>query len=143
MHCSANVGLEGDVAFSLVLSGTGKTTLSADPNRRLIGDDEHGWSKMVYLISKAAATQNASIYHEKKNHKFSMRSALVPFLKMLLLIDNSQNADYDDGSLTENTRAAYPIQAIDNIVDPSIAGHPNTIVFLTADAFGVLPPIAN
>ena len=97
---------------------------------------------MASLILKAVAMQNVSIFLMKKNRKFLMPFALVLFLKMLLLIENHRIADYDDGSLTENTRAAYPLQAIDNIVDPSVAGHPNTIIFLTADAFGVLPPIS-
>ncbi len=143
MHCSANVGLEGDVALFFGLSGTGKTTLSADPNRRLIGDDEHGWSPNgVFNIEGGCYAKCIGLTREKEPQIFDA----IRFGSVL------ENVAVDDRypcrqimrttSMTENTRAAYPLQAMENIVDPSIAGHPNTIVFLTADAFGVLPPIS-
>ncbi|KPC97613.1 Phosphoenolpyruvate carboxykinase [Geobacillus sp. BCO2] len=124
------------------MSGTGKTTLSTDPNRRLIGDDEHGWSSRgIFNIEGGCYAKCINLSREKEPQIFDA-IGFGAVLENVVLDDATRVPNYDDGTLTENTRAAYPLQAIQNIIDPSVAGHPSTIVFLTADAFGVLPPIS-
>ncbi len=143
MHCSANIGAAGDTALFFGLSGTGKTTLSSDAERQLIGDDEHGWSdrgvfnfeggcyaKMIRLSAEA----------EPQIHATTRRFGTV--LENVVMDPLTRELNFDDASLTENSRGAYPIEFIDNAVPSGTGGHPKTIVMLTADAYGVLPPIA-
>ncbi len=142
MHCSANVGKDKDVAIFFGLSGTGKTTLSTDPKRELIGDDEHGWDDDGVFNFEGgcyAKTINLSEEAEPDIYRAIRRDALLE--NVTVRDDNS--VDFDDGSKTENTRVSYPIYHIDNIVKPvSKAGHAKKVIFLTADAFGVLPPVS-
>jgi phosphoenolpyruvate carboxykinase (ATP) len=142
MHCSANVGKNGDTALFFGLSGTGKTTLSADPERRLVGDDEHGWSNRgVFNFEGGCYAKCINLKKEKEPQIWNaIRFGSV--MENVMMQDSSREPDFDDGSLTENTRVAYPLDYIDGAIIPSIAGHPRVMVFLTADAFGVMPPIA-
>lgn len=142
MHCSANVGKNGNTALFFGLSGTGKTTLSADPNRKLIGDDEHGWSDTgVFNFEGGCYAKCIGLKHETEPQIWeAIRFGAV--LENVVVDQTTRVPDYADGSITENTRVAYPVKYIPNALIPGVAGHPKTIVFLTADAFGVLPPIA-
>ncbi|MEM7181432.1 MAG: phosphoenolpyruvate carboxykinase (ATP) [Spirochaetota bacterium] len=142
MHCSANVGSKGDTALFFGLSGTGKTTLSTDPNRKLIGDDEHGWDDHgIFNIEGGcyAKTINLDPQTEPDIYKAIRRDAL---LENVVYDATTKKVDYSSSAKTENTRVSYPINHIENIQIPSKAGHPNTVIFLTYDAFGVLPPIS-
>lgn len=142
MHCSANVGSDGDTAIFFGLSGTGKTTLSSDPNRHLIGDDEHGWTEdSVFNFEGGCYAKVIDLTREKEPEIFDA-------IKFGAVVENTRfkpgtrEVDYSNHEVTENTRTAYPIHHIANAIEPSIAGVPKNIFFLTADAFGVIPPIS-
>jgi phosphoenolpyruvate carboxykinase (ATP) len=141
MHCSANVGKEGDVCLFFGLSGTGKTTLSTDPNRALIGDDEHGWDDNGVFNFEGgcyAKVINLDPRSEPEIHGAIRKDALLENV----VYDVDGLVDYSDSSKTENTRVSYPIDHIENFKEDMQAGHPSNIIFLTADAFGILPPIS-
>ncbi|HOK44321.1 MAG TPA: phosphoenolpyruvate carboxykinase (ATP), partial [Bryobacteraceae bacterium] len=142
MHCSANMGADGKVALFFGLSGTGKTTLSADPSRRLIGDDEHGWSDDgVFNFEGGCYAKTIRLSREKEPQIWNaIRFGTI--LENVVIDTETRLLDYNSDVHTENTRAAFRLAFMNNAVLPSVAGHPSHVVFLTADAFGVLPPIA-
>jgi len=142
MHCSANVGEDGDTAIFFGLSGTGKTTLSADPSRKLIGDDEHGWTKENKIFNFEGGCYAKVINLTEENEPDIYRAIKPGAILENVVLDNEGNVDFDNTSITQNTRVSYPIDHIDNIKVPSVGENPKNIFFLTADAFGVLPPIS-
>lgn len=142
MHCSANIGKDGDTAVFFGLSGTGKTTLSSDPERRLIGDDEHGWSDNTVFNFEGGCYAKTIDLSEEKEPQIFHAIKFGAILENIGFKEGSSEVDYTDNSITENTRVSYPINFIDNIAVPSIGSTPKNIFFLTCDAFGVIPPIS-
>lgn len=143
MHCSANIGKDGDTALLFGLSGTGKTTLSADPNRKLIGDDEHGWSDDgIFNFEGGCYAKVIRLSKEAEPEIYETTRKFGTVLENVAIDSQTRKLNLDDDSFTENTRAAYPIKHIDNIEPSLMGGHPKNIIMLTADAFGVLPPVA-
>ncbi|MBC5824151.1 MAG: phosphoenolpyruvate carboxykinase (ATP) [Candidatus Eremiobacteraeota bacterium] len=143
MHCSANVGPGGEVAIFFGLSGTGKTTLSAEPTRSLVGDDEHGWSEQgVFNFEGGCYAKAIHLSADLEPQIYPTTRTFATVLENVVIDEQSRELDLDDDSLTENTRAAYPLTSLPNIVASGQAGHPRDLIMLTCDAFGVLPPIA-
>jgi phosphoenolpyruvate carboxykinase (ATP) len=143
MHCSANVGPDGDSALFFGLSGTGKTTLSADPNRTLIGDDEHGWGPDgIFNFEGGCYAKCIRLTHEAEPQIWDATNRFGAVLENVVFDPATRVPDYNDGAKTENTRSAYPLEFIPNASRSGRAGHPKNIIFLTADAYGVMPPIA-
>ncbi|MGH7499299.1 MAG: phosphoenolpyruvate carboxykinase (ATP), partial [Gemmatimonadales bacterium] len=143
MHCSANVGPAGDTAVFFGLSGTGKTTLSADPTRQLIGDDEHGWSgRGVFNFEGGCYAKVIRLRPDSEPEIYKASQSFGTVLENVMLDPATRAVDFDSDRLTENTRACYPIDYISNHLPGGSGGHPKNIIFLTADAFGVMPPIA-
>ncbi len=143
MHCSANVGPDGDAAVFFGLSGTGKTTLSATSERTLLGDDEHGWSPDgIYNFEGGCYAKTIRLSAEAEPEIWDASNRFGAVLENVVLDEVNRQPDFDDGRLTENTRSAYPLHFISNASETGVAGHPKNIVMLCADAFGVLPPIA-
>lgn len=142
MHCSANVGKDGDTAIFFGLSGTGKTTLSTDPNRSLIGDDEHGWTAENTVFNFEGGCYAKVINLERESEPEIYDAIKKGAILENVILDANMNVNYEDTTITQNTRVSYPIHHIENIQIPSIGKNPKNIFFLTADAFGVLPPIS-
>jgi len=143
MHCSANVGADGRVAVFFGLSGTGKTTLSTDPERPLIGDDEHVWGDDgVFNIEGGCYAKTIGLSAEAEPEIYGTTKMFGTILENVIMDEQTRVVDLDDGSITENTRASYPLESIPNNLPAKRAGHPSTVIMLTADAFGVLPPVA-
>ncbi|MBF0369170.1 MAG: phosphoenolpyruvate carboxykinase (ATP) [Magnetococcales bacterium] len=143
MHCSANIGEQDDVAIFFGLSGTGKTTLSTDPRRRMIGDDEHGWSKNgVFNFEGGCYAKVIHLSQEAEPEIFTCTRKFGTVLENVIIDSTSRKVDLDDDQLTENTRAAYPLTSLSNIQPSGQGGHPKHVILLTADAFGILPPVA-
>ena len=142
MHCSANCGKDGDTAIFFGLSGTGKTTLSADPNRKLIGDDEHAWTEdSIFNFEGGCYAKTINLTEEKEPEIFN---AIRPgaLVENVTFFPGTNRINFDDASITENTRVSYPLHFISNAMEPAVSGLPKNIFFLTCDAFGVLPPIS-
>lgn len=142
MHCSANVGDKGDTALFFGLSGTGKTTLSADPKRHLIGDDEHGWSDRGIFNFEGGCYAKVIRLSQEAEPQIYNAIKFGSLLENVVTDERTGIIDYDDGSITENTRATYPVEYIPNCVIPGMGEHPKNVIFLTCDAFGVMPPVA-
>ena len=143
MHCSANVGPGGDSAVFFGLSGTGKTTLSADPKRTLLGDDEHGWTDHgIFNFEGGCYAKTIRLSQEAEPEIWAASNRFGAVLENVILKADTSEPDFNDGRLTENTRSCYPLDFISNASETGVAGHPKNIVMLTADAFGVMPPIA-
>jgi phosphoenolpyruvate carboxykinase (ATP) len=142
MHCSANIGKDGDTALFFGLSGTGKTTLSADPARGLIGDDEHGWTDHGTFNFEGGCYAKCIDLTEEKEPDIYKAIRPGAILENITFIDGTNKVDYTSAKITENTRVSYPLHYISNAVEPSVGGIPKNVFFLTYDAYGVLPPIS-